>query len=259
MEEYKTLKVERKVDQKVLELTIDRPEVNNAINNALLRDINKAFDFAEQQEEIKTVVIKGNEKFFCTGMDFKEISEQDTFDFETEKQNATLYCQTLKRFATLSKSVVSICEGKVTAGGVGFVAASDLVIAKPSATFCLSEAIWGLLPANVMPYLIRRAGFQPAYFMSLTTKNISATDAKEFHLVDLLTDDPQREFMKINQRLSILHPKTLVRMKAYFRQMWIINEEMEQLAINTLTELKMDPMVQENIKKYMKDKKMPWE
>lgn len=259
MNDYKTLKVQHKAEEKVLELTFHRPEVNNAINSQLLSDINQALDFAESQDEIRTIVLRGDKKFFCTGMDFKEVSQQKEFRLEEEQNRAAEYCQTLKRFAAIPKSIVSICEGKVTAGGVGIAAASDIVIAAPSAQFSLSEAIWGLLPANVLPYLIRRAGFQPSYLMTLTTKSISAEEAKNFHLVDFLSDDPDKEFRKLNQRLSVLHPSTLARMKSYFRKMWIINEEMEQLAINTLAELKMDPMVQQNIKNYIQYQKFPWE
>lgn len=256
--EFATLKVDVKEEMKVMEITIHRPEAMNAINLQLIKDLNAALDVAERNEEIRTVVIRGNDHFFCTGMDFKE-AMSGPIELEKEKIFATGYCHTLKRFATISKTIVSICEGKVMAGGVGFAAASDIVIANSNAVFTLSELIWGLLPANVLPYLIRRSGFQASYFMTLTTNKMASKDAKEMHLVDILSDNPQKEFTKLNQRLSIIHPQTIGRMKSYFRQLWIINEEMEQLAINTLADLKMDPLVQKNIKNYVDHGKLPWE
>ena len=95
--------------------------------------------------------------------------------------------------------------------------------------------------------------------MTLTTKNVTAAEAQSFHLVDTVSENCDGEFRKLNNRLAILHPKTISRMKKYFREMWIINEQMEQLAIDTLAELKMDPMVQENIKNYIEKGKLPWE
>src|SRR5689334_14256153 len=130
-----TIKVDIKRDLKVLEITLNRPD----INVRLLTDLRDALDLADTNLDIRTIVLRGNDQFFCSGMDFKE--KDESF--------ASLYAHTLKRLTTIPKTVVSICEGKVLAGGVGFVAASDIVIANPSAIFSLSELIWGLLPANV--------------------------------------------------------------------------------------------------------------
>jgi polyketide biosynthesis enoyl-CoA hydratase PksH len=245
---YTTLKVE--IKSRTIEVTFNRPDSNNAINPTMLEEINHVLDGAEKDENLRTIVFKGDDKFFCAGMDFKEKHHEG---FARE------YSRTLKRFATIPKTVVTLCEGKVIAGGVGFAAASDIVMAHPGAIFHLTELIWGLLPANVMPYLIRRTGFQPAYLMTLTTKKTTAQEAKEIHLVDILTEDIDKDFAKLNERLSVIHPKTIGKMKSYFRQMWIINEEMEILAIKTLDELKSEPHVQQNIKNYVEKGILPWE
>lgn len=243
----------------VLEMTIHRPEVKNAINLGLLREMQLVLDEAEKNDAIRSIILKGENGVFCSGMDFKEVSQVKEFNPEDERQFASAYMGILKRFASISKIIISICDGKVLAGGVGFAAASDIVIATPKSEFGLSEMLWGLLPANVMPYLIRRVGFQSAYFMTLTTKNISAEKAEKIHLVDIVSEDPDKEFKLLNRRLGMLAPKTIQRMKAYFRKMWIVTDEMEQLAIETLTELKMDPLVQGNIKNFITSGKFPWE
>lgn len=255
---YETIKLEENRLLKVLYITIDRPKFNNAISLQLLDDLDRALTFAESDGDFRTVVLKGDEKNFCIGMDFKEASAKE-IDIEQEKISGRKYADLLNRFASMSTITVSMCQGKVLAGGVGFVAASDIVIAHPSVTFGLSEAIWGLLPANVMPYLIRRVGFQPAYFMTLTVKNMNAIEGKECRLVDVVSEAPEREFKKLNQRLSLLHPKTVLRMKTYFKSMWIINDEMVELAVNTSAELVVDPMVQQNIRNYVENGKLPWE
>jgi polyketide biosynthesis enoyl-CoA hydratase PksH len=256
---YNTVIVDINTDRKFLNLTIHRPDNNNALNAELLSEINQVLDVAEADDTIRTVVLRGDENYFCAGMDFKEVAQQKEFTREEEKDFAKAYISTLKRFTTSSKSIVSICESKVLAGGIGLVAASDMVIASPKATFGLSEALWGLLPANVMPFLIRRVGFQSAYYLTLMTKAFPAKEVLPMRLVDILSENTDTAFRKLNQRLSILHPKTIKRMKAYFHDMWIINEKMEQLAIDTLADLKMDPMVQDNIKNYINHGKFPWE
>ena len=234
-----------------VEITIDRPESKNAINLSLLQEIHQALDVTEKNPKIKTVLIKGNEQFFCTGMDFKDAGNEEAF--------AAAYGNLLKRFAASSRTIVSLCEGKVIAGGVGFAAASDIVIAHSSAVFSLTEIMWGLLPANVLPYLIRKTGFQPAYFMTLSSQRILAGEAKEIHLVDILSDDPYTEFLKLNERLSKIDPETISKAKSYFRKLWLINEDTEKLAIDTLTSLRKEPLVQKNIKNYVEKGILPWQ
>lgn len=237
-----------------LEITIHRPKARNAISAGLLAEIQQVIDLAEANDTIRTIVLKGENGIFCTGMDFKEANQNKAGESISDG-----YMTVLKRFATCSKITVSLCDGVVLAGGVGFAAASDIVIATHRTQFGLSEALWGLLPANVLPYLIRRTGFQPAYFMTLTTKNISAEQAKDCHLIDLLCDDIQKEFKLLNQRLTLLHPETIHHMKTYFRELWIIDDKMEQLAMNTLTHLMSTARVKNNIDQFITKGKFPWE
>src|SRR5204863_9100504 len=96
----------------------------------------------------------------------------------------------LRRFTTVGRVIVSIVDGRVTGGGVGLVAASDLVYATERSSFGLPEALWGLLPCCVLPFLIRRVGYQPAYAMALSTQPVSAQEALRSHLVDAVADDP---------------------------------------------------------------------
>ncbi len=217
-----TIKINHNSDMKVLEIILHRPEVKNAINVQLIHDVDQALGRAENGENIRTIVLRGAEDVFSSGMDLKEKSE--TFP--------AAYSALLKRLASIPKVTIAICEGKVIAGGVGLAAACDIVIASPKATFMLPELLLGILPANVLPYLIRRIGFQSSYFMTLTATTKTAQEAKEMHLVDILSDNLNEEFVKLNKHLSKINPHTLANMKSYFRKLWIIDEQTEQLGIN---------------------------
>ena len=145
------------------------------------------------------------------------------------------------------------------AGGVGLVAASDLVFSDTKSTFSLSEVLWGLLPAMVMPFLIRRVGFQNAYRLTLTTSTISAHDASAMNLVDELGDDVEARVQAMSRRISRLDTDTISDLKSYFRKMWIVTEEMERTAVAELARLSQDPRIVENVTNYVKHGKVPWE
>jgi polyketide biosynthesis enoyl-CoA hydratase PksH len=238
---------------KALRLTIHRPERRNSINEQVLLDIHAALDKAEQDADNRLVIIQGSKEFYCTGMDFTAIAQQEA-TLESES-----YMRLLKRFASIPRIIISLVEGSAMAGGIGLLAASDLVLATPQSQFSLSEALWGLLPCCVLPYLIRRIGFQAAYRLTLTTQPIDGQEAHRIQLVDELIEQPETALRRHLLRLSRLEPQTLADMKAYFRKLWLVNDEMEQLAVNEITRLMQSARIQQNISNYVQYGQFPWD
>ena len=94
--------------------------------------------------------------------------------------------------------------------------------------------------------------------MSLTTMLYGAAKAKECGLVDEVTEDIDREIRKLVQRVSRLQCWAIQNCKEYFRSTWMIDEEMEQRAVQKTSSLVSDPRVRQNIENYVKYKKFPW-
>lgn len=248
------LLVEKK--RKLWYLTINRPAQRNSITPELLVQLNAALDEAEQDSVCRILVLSGSGGYFCTGMDFDtaadKVDSQDTDNLD--------YMDTLKRFATMRKIVIARVQGVVMAGGVGLVAASDIVIADQDSRFSLSEALWGLIPACVTPFLIRRVGFQKAYKMTMTTETLDAAEATAIGLVDILSqgngdDEIRRQLL----RLDRVTEQTIGDIKSYFRKMWLFDEAMEQTAVNEFKRLVATPQVQQNISNYSQHGRMPWQ
>ena len=235
-------------------LTLNRPEKRNSINAEMLNRFHSLLDEIEGDDDILIIVLRGADGVFCTGMDLEGVVS----DEELSAQDSP-YMNLLKRFSSIDKVVIAEVDGTVMAGGMGLVAASDLVFATTKSTFNLSEALWGLLPAMVMPFLIRRVGFQSAYRLTLTTETINATEAKAINLVDELGDDIQSRIQGMSRRLCRLHPETIMDLKSYFRKMWIVTEEMEKTAVAELARLSKDPRVVENITNFVENGEVPWE
>nr|WP_284698318.1 enoyl-CoA hydratase-related protein [Coxiella burnetii] len=141
-------------------------------------------------------ILQGQIGVFCTGMDFTNLQPPKS----RQSSDNTL----LHRFVTFSRIIISCVEGAVIAGGMGLVASSDLVVATSQSQFSLSEAIWGLLPVCVTPYLIRRVGFQAAYRLGFTTETIDAKEAYRLQLIDLLSDEPLKKFTPMSCALAVL-------------------------------------------------------
>lgn len=242
---------------RVVTITLNRPERNNSINGALLRDITAALDAAERSPTCRAVILQGRPGLFCTGMDFVEAAQAQ--GGARDMMAIDGYMGLLKRFAASPKAIIARLDGKVVAGGVGFAAACDLVVATPRTEFSLSEALWGILPCCVIPFLIRRVGFQKAYAMTLTTRTWSAAEAAAISLVDEVTEAPEESIRKLMLRLGLLEDETVLDLKNYFRKMWMLSPEMEQVAVAEIARLVEKPRVRKGISDYVATGRFPWE
>lgn len=235
-------------------ITFNRLDNKNSINLEFLQEFNQVLDEVEQSP-CHIIILQGQEGLFCTGMDFIEAA----ISVSTESFLSLQYMETIKRLTLIPRIIIAKVDGQVMAGGVGLVAAADLVVATPRSNFSLSEALWGLLPACVTPYLIRRIGFQQAYRLALTTMAIDGHRAYEINLVDEVTESPDiciRQFMRRLVRLEI---STIENIKQYFRKMWIITETMEQTAIAEMRRLADLPEIQQAILQFVKFQQFPWD
>ena len=249
------LKIERRA--KLLSVTFARPAENNTLTQQTLNELSRAFDEAERDPACRIVLLEGSGGYFCTGMDFREMTSRSTHD---QRSTGDIhYMDLLRRIATTGLVVISAVDGQVMAGGIGIVAASDLVLATPASRFSLPEALWGLLPACVLPLLIRRIGFQNSYRMTLTTETMTARQSLEAGLVDELADSLDDAIRRRSLRLTRLDQETVRRMKAYFQKMWYLSDATYETAVNEIETLVRDPRIQENIRNFVEHKRFPWE
>lgn len=236
-------------------LTLNRPKSKNSLDINLLKELHAALDEIEKDKEIHSIVLQGQGGIFCTGMDFANIELPPS---EHPLDN-TLYVRLLHRFVTYPRIIISCVEGAVIAGGLGLVASSDLVVATPQSQFSLSEAIWGLLPVCVSPYLIRRIGFQAAYRLGFTTQTIDGQEAYRLQLVDVLGDEPFKKIHSYILRISRIDLRTIEGLKNYFTKLWPITAETEARAIAETERLTQTPWIRENILNYLNNGKFPGE
>lgn len=255
---FETLRVN--CDSKSYLITLNRSQSSNSINSALLQELNQALTEAEQDGSRRLIILEGSDDCFCTGMHLQDLLKMGGRPDKSElKRQMQLYLDTLRRFTLYPKPILCKVKGAVLAGGVGLVAASDLVIADRSATFSLSEALWGFLPATVLPYLIRRIGFQKAYWMTLTSQTINAAEAEAMHLVDYLAVDVEATVDSVALRLQRLTPKTIKSLKSMARELWAIPQQTEQLNLEENFRLASDEEAQAKIRNFVESGQLPWE
>lgn len=229
-----------------------------ALNRAAIAGLHAALDTAESNLESRLFVIEGSDGVFCTGMDFAEATATHLDTAADARAPVEQLYALFERFTASPCIVLAIVDGRVTAGGMGLVAAADVAIATPRSSFQLSEILFGLLPATVAPFLIRRIGFQDAYRLSLTAERIDAARAASCRLVDEVTETPADSLRRLLIRVSRTAPGDIAAMKALFRRMWIMDDTTRHTAIDAITARITAPTVMGGIRGFVQDGGPPW-
>ncbi|HEY2577784.1 MAG TPA: enoyl-CoA hydratase-related protein [Streptosporangiaceae bacterium] len=245
------------IAEAVTKLTLDRPQSHNAITDDLLEGLHCAIDAAEADAECRVVMLCGAAGIFCTGMDLNEPGPgrgDHSFAGAAEP-----FFDLLVRFTTSTLTVVAVVDGRAAGGGVGLVAASDFVLATPRSQFSLPEALWGLLPCCVLPFLMRRIGFQRAYSMALSTVPVAAARAAEIGLVDEIGESLEIPLRRLLARVTKLRPATVAALKRYVAEFGPIHATTRQRAVDEFETLAASPDFREALGRYTRERRYPWE
>jgi methylglutaconyl-CoA hydratase len=155
-------------DNQIATVTLNRPDVRNAFNEAMIAEVTSAFRAFDERDDVRAVVLAANGKAFCAGADLNWMKKMAGYSDDENRADAMQLASMLSSIYRCNKPVIARVNGDAYAGGMGLIAACDIVVAVDTAKFCLSEARLGLIPATIAPYVIRALGEQASrrYFMT---------------------------------------------------------------------------------------------
>jgi methylglutaconyl-CoA hydratase len=171
------------VRDSIATVTLNRPDIHNAFDETLIANLTAAFVSLDDNPDVRVVVLAGAGKSFCAGADLNWMKRMAAFGHEENVADANALAAMLRSLYALSKPTMARVSGAAYGGGVGLVAACDIAIAVPEATFALSEAKLGLIPATIGPYVIEAIGARQARRYFLTAERFDATEARRIGLV----------------------------------------------------------------------------
>ncbi len=189
MTAYENIKVETK--GRVGLITLYRPQALNALNNALIADLNKALDAFEKDDAIGCIVLTGSEKAFAAGADIKEMASKSYMDVYMGD-----FISDWERITRVRKPIIAAVAGFALGGGCELAMSCDFILAADTAKFGQPEINLGVMPgAGGTQRLTRFVGKSKAMEMCLTGRMIDAAEAERCGLVarvvpaaDLLAD-----------------------------------------------------------------------
>lgn len=258
----------------------------NRLDGQFLSALLSAFHQVMESQDVRVVLLRSLEANFCLGMNLEVLRESleaeaaessnlggkvyqksnvsDIGQNQTQRQDGvSLYSQLLELIAFGPKPVIALVEGPVKAGGVGLTAACDIVVADISkASFELSEVLFGLIPANVLPFLMhQRISPQQARYLVLSAKCIDSVQAHQIGLCDEIYATPELEkgLKNLIKTMMRAEPGALQSAKSFIGSNLSTNfQEFKDAAVGELLGLMTQPPVAQGLSAFASGETPPW-
>jgi 2-(1,2-epoxy-1,2-dihydrophenyl)acetyl-CoA isomerase len=188
--EYETLRYE--VAAGVAKITLNRPEVYNALNLAMARELDDAMRRCDDDASVRAVLLTGSGKAFCAGGDLKSFAAEDEHIGVHVKDVTTALHDAISRMARMNAPVIAAVNGVAAGGGMALAIACDVMVAAESARFTMAYTRVGLTPdGSSTYYLPRLVGLRRALDLTLTNRVLSATEAEAWGIAAYVVPDTE--------------------------------------------------------------------
>lgn len=238
-------------------VTLTAAANGNAINFDLIDGLTAALDTVDADPDCRAMVISAEGETFCRGLDLEAFFVHGRLP-ERDQLRRLPAC--LARIRRARVPVIAVADGEAMGGGVGLLAACDLVLGTPRARFMLSEPIVGLVPATIVPFLLLRIGPARLRAMTLSTRGIAAAEAHTWGLVDeLVTGDVGPALRGQLQRIFRCAPAALAETKRYYDRLSAADLDQQiEIGLDQFTGWFSQPEVVDGVTSFSEGFAPPW-
>lgn len=167
----------------VATVTLNRPEIHNAFDDALIARLTEVFRDLSTADHVRAIVLTAAGKSFSSGADLGWMKRMAAYSDEDHQRDAVALALLMDTIDRCPKPTLALVQGAAFGSGVGLVAACDMAIASDKAVFCLPAVRLGLIPAVISPYVIAAMGARACRRYILSGERFSAAEARRLGLV----------------------------------------------------------------------------
>ena len=246
----------------VARVTLNRPELRNAFDDALIASLTRAFREVQNDASVRVLVLAGNGPAFCAGADLNWMKRMATYGYDENLADAQALATMLATLDRMPKPTIARVHGPVFAGGTGLVAACDIAVGTPEAKFCLSEAKLGLSPATISPYVIRAMGERMARRYFLTAEVLDAEEAYRIGMLSALVPSEALDsaIEGLVKHLLAGGPEAHAKIKELIRA--VANRTLDDALVaesaKRIAEIRVSPEGKEGIASFLEKRKPSW-
>ena len=248
-----------------LKVTLNRPRNGNALTASMISDLTSVVTDASKDPQTSRIIITGNGKFFCTGMDLGKGSTPVAQGGSTSDAQFQRLTALFDAIDQSPKVTIASLNGPAFGGGVGLAFSCDMRLGSRDASVTLSEVKLGLCPATISKYVIREWGVPFAREAMLSARPITMEELRERRLVSDVADDAEQLKMRLDiflSRLKVASPDASRMSKELVRLGWAHAGDKEQVdGIKGLFEDMMHPDADgaHGVKEFQAGRKVDWD
>lgn len=168
-------------------LTLNRPQVRNAMSLPLMHELGRLLDEAKTDDAVRVVVLTGAGQAFCAGLDMEELKAMSGRSAEEHRADSEVFRRLLETLYLFPKPTIAAVNGHAVAGGAGLAAVCDLTVMADGAKMGFTEAKIGFVAALVTVFLVRLLGEKHARDLLLSGRLVSAQEAERIGLINEVT------------------------------------------------------------------------
>jgi methylglutaconyl-CoA hydratase len=246
----------------VAQVTMTRAAVFNAFDETMIAELDFAFSTLIAETDVRVIVLAGDGKHFSAGADLQWMQRASEASQEWNLQDARKFAAMLARIESCPKPTVARVQGAALGGGVGLACACDIAVAADTASFSVSEARFGILPAVIGPYVTNAVGKRQARRLALTTQRIGAAEALAIGLVQQVV--PQAELdAAVDKAVGELlagGPNAQREIKQLFAQLEVgpITPEVRELTAQTISRVRGTDEAKEGFAAFLGKRPAKW-
>ncbi len=181
--------IKTEIKERLAYLTICRTEKRNALNEEVVLELLQALKAAENNDEVKIIILTGEGNTFCAGADLEYLQKLQQNSYQENLKDSMQLMELYKTIYTLSKIVIAQVNGHAIAGGCGLVTVCDFAFSVSDANYGYTETRIGFIPAIVMSFLVRKIGESRAKELLLTGNVINAQHALNYGLINHIIEE----------------------------------------------------------------------
>lgn len=251
-----------RIDGAVARITLCRPEVRNAFNDAVIQELKAAFESVGARADVRAVVLAAEGPAFCAGADLNWMKRMATYSREENLADAGALAEMLRVIYACPKPTIARVQGDVYAGGTGLVAACDIAVSVDTAGYCLSEVKLGLIPATISPYVIRAMGARASHRYFLTAERFSAAEALRIGFVHEVVSAAELDgkVAELVKTLVNAGPQAVRLCKKLVQDVaeQALTPALVQMTVEGIADIRVSPEGREGVQSFLQKRKPNW-
>lgn len=239
-------------------VTLNRPKVRNALNEEMLQELTHCFHTLAQNNHLRVVVLRGQGDVFCAGADIHWMQKSIDLSWNENHQDARKLADMLDTLNRCPIPVIASVHKAAFGGGIGLIAACDIVIATHSTQFCFAEVRLGIIPAVISTFALNKMGMAAARRYFLTGEVFNSETALRIGLIhEAVAENALNvRIAEILNSFANVSPQAVREAKRLLR-IWPTLPPSERIpfCVDAITNIRVTPEAQEGLRAFLEKRK----